>query len=389
MYHKLRYSLKAFIHDSRSVGLLLLACTVISLLLCNLSAGSSYLAFWHQPIDSLEAFHLPHTPIEVINDLLMAVFFFLAGMEIKRELIKGELASLKKASLPVVGAILGVLAPAVIFLLFNRGTGFEHGWGIPTATDIAFSIGVAALLGPKVPYSLKIFLTALAIIDDLCAILIIALFYGGQIAWLWLLTAVVCMVLLQGVNKWSRGSLKHVMRISLGLLLWFATFKSGIHPTIAGILLAFMIPVDELPFYEKRVHFPVNFIIIPLFALANTCILLPENLSDVWTSTVSWGIFLGLFIGKPLGISLICFTGIKAGWFKLPEGATRLQFIGITILAGIGFTMSIFVTSLAYDTTQLQTDAKLSILVASILAMIVGYIWLNAAAAKNKRSLQR
>jgi len=389
MYRKLRYSLYAFIHDSRSVGMLLLACTFISLLLCNLGAGQGYSQFWHLEIPKLHAVYLPHTPVELINDLFMSVFFFLAGMEIKRELILGELASPKKAALPIVGAVCGVAVPAIVFLLLNRGTGFEHGWGIPTATDIAFSIGVAALLGSKVPYSLKIFLTALAIIDDLCAILIIALFYGGQIAGIWLLVAAGCLVLLWGVNKAVPGRVRHGARIILALVLWYATLHSGIHPTIAGILFAFMIPVKELPLYEKKVHIPVNFIIIPLFALANTCILLPDNIAAVWQSTVSWGIFLGLFIGKPLGISLFCLMGVRAGWFKLPAGASRQQFIGITILAGIGFTMSIFVTSLAYTDTGLQTDAKLAILIASILAMVVGYGWLHAAAPGKKGELSK
>lgn len=389
MYQKLRYTVKAFIHDSRSVGMLLLFCTFISLLLCNLPMGAAYSHFWHLEFKGLHTLHLPHTPVELINDLLMSVFFFLAGMEIKRELVKGELSSLKKAALPFVGAVSGVVFPAIIFLLFNRGTGFEHGWGIPTATDIAFSLGVAALLGSKVPYSLKIFLTALAIIDDLCAILIIALFYGGQIAGIWLLVATGCLLLLWAINKVPSvtTTVKHLLRIAIALLLWYAILQSGIHPTIAGILFAFMIPVELLPLYEKKVHIPVNFIIVPVFALANTCILLPDNLAAVFQSTVSWGILLGLFIGKPLGISLVAYMGIRAGWFRLPAGAGWNQFIGITVLAGIGFTMSIFVTSLAYSELALQIDAKLAILLASVLAMVTGYGWLYAASAKKASTL--
>ena len=381
---KLKYSINAFIHDSRSVGFLLLLCTFVSLTLTNLplAATEAYSGFWFVSSSSLHELHLPHSPIEIINDLLMAVFFFLAGMEIKRELIKGELSSVKKAGLPMMAAIGGVVFPALIFLLINRGTGLEHGWGIPTATDIAFSLGVAALLGSKVPYSLKIFLTALAIIDDLCAILIIALFYGGQIAWSWLLAGVCCLVAMGGVNKWVTGKLRHGLRIILALILWYAILQSGIHPTIAGILFAFMIPVSELPMYEKKVHIPVNFIIIPLFALANTCILFPSELGIVFSSTVSWGIMLGLFIGKPLGIGLVTYMTTKAGWFKLPEGASWRQFIGIGILAGIGFTMSIFVTSLAYIEAELQIDAKLAVLTASLLAMLVGYVWIYLASSK-------
>jgi len=398
---KIKYSLNAFIHDSRSVGILLLLCTAISLFLCNAPAGiglgETYSGFWQQDIAVLSqlgharGLHMPHTPIDLINDLLMAVFFFLAGMEIKRELVKGELSTPKKAGLPMIAAISGVAFPAIIFLLLNRGTGFEHGWGIPTATDIAFSLGVAALLGPKVPYSLKIFLTALAIIDDLCAILIIALFYGGEIAGSWLLTAAGCMVLLWIVNKIRPATFKtlqHILRVVLALLLWFSVLQSGIHPTIAGILFAFMIPVEQLPVYEKKIHFPVNFIIIPLFALANTCIFLPATLGSLVHSTISWGILLGLFIGKPLGISLVCFWVIRAGWFKLPKGITWSQFIGMGVLAGIGFTMSIFVTALAYQEVALQTDAKLAILLASILAMVTGYVWLYRSGKQKTHALQ-
>ena len=393
---RLSYTIRAFIHDSRSVGLLLILCTLISLIVCNSSeeAGRLYIHFWQRDMPLLHgplgrfAIHLPENPTAWINDLLMAVFFFMAGMEIKRELVKGELSSPKKAGLPVIAAISGVALPAIIFLLFNRGTVYAHGWGIPTATDIAFSLGVAALLGPKVPYSLKVFLTALAIIDDLCAILIIALFYGSQIAGLWLLVAAGCLLLLGITGKFLKGYLKQTIRILLALILWFSVLQSGIHPTIAGILFAFMIPTNELPVFEKRVHVPVNFIIIPLFALANTCILLPASISSVFASTLSWGILLGLFIGKPLGIALVCFLVVRAGWFKLPKGTNWRQFIGIGILAGIGFTMSIFVTTLAYKDLGIQADAKIAVLLASTLAMIVGFIWLFLAAGKSRTKQQ-
>jgi len=387
---QLTYTLRAFIHDSRSVGLLLIVCTLISLMISNSGAAisQSYMDVWQRDIPFLTAvaskygLHLPESPIHLINDFLMAIFFFMAGMEIKRELIKGELSSPKKAGLPVIAAISGVALPAVLFLLLNRGTDFGHGWGIPTATDIAFSLGVAALLGPKVPYSLKVFLTALAIIDDLCAILIIALFYGGQIAGLWLGIAAACLPLLWMTGKYLKGYFKQTLRILLAMMLWYSVLQSGIHPTIAGILFAFMIPTGELAIFEKKVHVPVNFIIIPLFALANTCILLPASWSSVFTSTLSWGILLGLFIGKPLGIGLICFMVIRAGWFKLPKGCTWKQFIGIGILAGIGFTMSIFVTTLAYSDPAFQADAKIAVLLASSLAMVVGFIWLYSTGKK-------
>lgn len=375
---KIRYSIRSFIHDSRSVGVLLLICTLVSLLVTNIPGGLSYFNFWHLEIPGFHHLGLPHSILHFINDGLMAVFFFLAGMEIKRELVKGELSTPKKAILPVVAAISGVVVPAVIFLLFNKGTGMEHGWGIPTATDIAFSLGIAALLGKRVPYSLKVFLTALAIIDDLCAIMIIALFYGGAVSWLWLAGSGLFMVALMLLNKW-KGGRRVLIRVILGLGLWWCMFHSGIHPTVAGILFALMIPVDQLAYYEQKVHFSVNFLIVPLFALANTSIIFPDDPAAVLTSGVSWGIMLGLFVGKPLGIVSACSVMIKRKWAQLPDGSNWGQFVGVGILAGIGFTMSIFVASLAYDSAEWQDMAKLSVIIASFAAMLVGYLWLRAS----------
>lgn len=373
---KIRYTLHSFIHDSRSVGVLLLVCTLISLLVSNLSFGAGYFKFWHLEIPGFHHLGLPHSVLHFINDGLMAVFFFLAGMEIKREMFQGELSSPKKAMLPVVAAISGVVVPAVIFLLFNKGTGMEHGWGIPTATDIAFSLGVAALLGKRVPYSLKVFLTALAIIDDLCAILIIALFYGGTVSWLWLGGSLVFTLAIVGLNKWwKKGG--DALRLLFGIGLWWCMYHSGIHPTVAGIIFALLIPVDRLAYFEKKVHLPVNFLIVPIFALANTSILLPDNPAAVFASTVSWGIMLGLFIGKPLGILGACWMMIRRGWSRMPQGANWHQFIGVAILAGIGFTMSIFVASLAYKPAAWQDQAKLAVIIASFAAMAVGYGWLR------------
>jgi NhaA family Na+:H+ antiporter len=240
-----------------------------------------------------------------INDGLMAVFFFLAGMEIKREMLAGELASLKKSALPVFGAVGGMIVPALLFTLFNKGTNGMQGWAIPTATDIAFTLGIASLLGSRVPASLKIFITALAIIDDLGAIIVIALFYGAQLE-VWYLTGcvvIVFIVLLLNKIKVKPGWL-HIL---LGIMLWYCMFHSGIHATVAGVLFAFLLPASSLQKLELQLHKPVYFIILPLFAMANTAILIPSNGIQFLNTTVSWGILAGLCIGKPLGICAACY----------------------------------------------------------------------------------
>jgi Na+:H+ antiporter, NhaA family len=357
-----------FIKDSRAVGITLLACTIISLLLANSNWSTSYLQLIEKEIQLSPALHLPHSILHWINDALMAVFFFLVGMEIKRELLIGELSSIKKAALPVAAAIGGMVVPAAIFLLFNKGTPYQGGWGIPMATDIAFSLGVASLLGSRVPVSLKIFLMALAIIDDLGAILVIALFYGGAIQWLYLLYAAALVLVLLVLNKLNR----HYWWITLigGCLLWYCIFNSGIHATIAGVLVAFLVPADKLSHYEHRLHNTVNFIILPLFALANTAILLPGNLQTALNSSLSWGVLAGLVLGKPLGISLFSFLVIKLGWGEQPLGTRLAQLVGIGFLAGIGFTMSIFITMLAFQDADHQNISKLAILIGAVLSII-------------------
>ncbi|ANI89547.1 Na+/H+ antiporter NhaA [Arachidicoccus ginsenosidimutans] len=381
MRKKIQYTLYSFIHDSRSVGIVLLCCTALSLIISNLSFGKGYHDFWEMEIPFFQAVHLPHSMLHFINDALMAVFFFLAGMEIKREMLVGELSSLKQAILPVIAAMSGVALPAIIFLLFNKGTDFQNGWAIPTATDIAFSLGIVALLGKKVPDSLRVFLTALAIIDDLIAILVIALFYGSQIEWLYFLGAIAAMVSLFFLNKMIKQKFQW-LRLLFGVALWFCMYHSGIHATVAGVVFAFLLPRELLHVYEDKLHTFVNFVVIPIFVLANTSILLPSNFLGAFESTLSWGIIVGLFIGKPLGIVGVSLGLIKSKLAEMPHGANLRQFWGVGILAGIGFTMSIFVSSLAFNNADVQSTAKIAVIAGSFLSMIVGFIWLKFSCNK-------
>ena len=373
-----------FIHDSKSIGIILLLATVVSILLANINGiSSTYISIFQWSIDGTNhhafdwgIFHLPNSVLVIINDLFMAAFFFLAGMEIKRELVTGELSSIKQSILPVVAAIGGMLIPALIYSQFSRGTLFMNGWAIPMATDIAFTLGIASLLGNRVPVALKVFITALAIIDDLGAIIVIALFYGGQLKLLYLLLSAIIMIILLSFqkNKVKIGWYTWV----LGLALWYAMFNSGIHATVAGVLFAFTIPVKQLAQLELKFHTPVYFIIMPLFALANTAIVFPEEGLAALNHSFSWGIMAGLFIGKPLGICLACYWMIKQKWANLPSQTNWHQLIGAGILAGIGFTMSIFISMLAFQDNVVQDIAKIAVLVSSVLSMIVGYFWLAA-----------
>jgi NhaA family Na+:H+ antiporter len=373
-----------FIHDSKSIGIILLLATAVSILLANINGiSSTYISIFHWSIDGTNhhafdwgIFHLPNSVLVIINDLFMAAFFFLAGMEIKRELVTGELSSIKQSILPVVAAIGGMLIPALIYSQFSRGTLFMNGWAIPMATDIAFTLGIASLLGNRVPVALKVFITALAIIDDLGAIIVIALFYGGQLKLLYLLLSAIIMIILLSFqkNKVKIGWYTWV----LGLALWYAMFNSGIHATVAGVLFAFTIPVKQLAQLELKFHTPVYFIIMPLFALANTAIVFPEEGLAALNHSFSWGIMAGLFIGKPLGICLACYWMIKQKWANLPSQTNWHQLTGAGILAGIGFTMSIFISMLAFQDNMVQDIAKIAVLVSSVLSMIVGYFWLAA-----------
>ncbi|MBC6489582.1 Na+/H+ antiporter NhaA [Flavihumibacter stibioxidans] len=374
--------IQEFIKDSRAVGITLLACTILSLLLANSQWKDGYVHFYEKEAHLVSWLHLPHSFLHWINDGLMAVFFFLVGMEIKRELIIGELSSLRKATLPIAAAIGGMLVPAGIYALFNANTDYHSGWGIPMATDIAFSLGVASLLGSRVPVSLKIFLMALAIIDDLGAILVIAIFYGGDISWYWLLGGALILTILHLLNRIK----KHHWFITLlgGLLLWYFIFNSGIHATIAGVLIAFLVPLDKLSDYEHTLHDPVNFIILPLFALANTAIEIPGNFGEALTTSLSWGVLAGLVLGKPIGITLASWITIKSGLGERPSGTNWTQLIGMGALAGIGFTMSIFITMLAFKDPEPQNIAKLAILIGAVVSVFAGLILLSLSGKRVK-----
>jgi Na+/H+ antiporter NhaA len=319
--------------------------------------------------------HLPHTILHIINDALMAVFFFLVGLEIKRELMTGELNSLKKAALPVVAAAGGMLVPALIYILWCGGTPYMRGWGIPMATDIAFSLGVLSLLGKRAPLSLRIFLTALAIIDDLGGILTIALFYAGELDTTYLVIGLILLCILAAMNLLKVK--RHYPFFIPGILLWYCIFNSGVHATIAGVLLAFTIPLHKIEDLEHNLHDPVNFIILPLFALANTAIMLPGDFSAIYTSLIHHGIVSGLVIGKPLGIIAFSWLAVKLRMAELPEGMDWKHVLGMGMIAGIGFTMSIFMATLAFTDEELQLTAKVAIIIASALAGVAGYAYLR------------
>jgi NhaA family Na+:H+ antiporter len=369
--------LQEFFHDSKSIGIVLFTCTILSLVIANLPFGVAYTNFFNHESELLHAFHLPHSIIHWINDGFMAVFFFLVGMEIKRELTMGELSSIRQAILPIGAAVGGMIIPAFIYLIFNKGTVYQGGWGIPMATDIAFSLGVASMLGNRFPPALKIFLMALAIIDDLGAILVIAFFYGGSVKGLWLLGGACCIGLLWMLNfKKQRFGWKNIV---LGLLLWYCIFNSGVHATIAGVLFAFMVPKNQLRQLEHSIHNTVNFIILPVFALANTAIIINASLIGSIGSTLGLGIAFGLFFGKPIGVVLASWLMVHKKIARLPKNTNWSQLAGAGILAGIGFTMSIFIASLAFDVQKMQELSKITVLISAVLSIITVFIWMTFA----------
>lgn len=377
---KKKFTLANFVNDSRSVGILLLICTAASIIITNIPViGIGYENFWGINIPSLDSINLPHSPLHIINDLLMVLFFFSVGMEIKREVVAGELSSPSRMTLPLVAALFGVAVPAIIFMVINKGTPYTNGWAIPAATDIAFSLGVLSLLGKAVPHSMKIFLTALAIIDDLCAILIIAFFYGSAPQFKWLLGVLIVIAVILLSIKYLPKSVSKIVFALGGITMWYFMFRSGIHATFAGVILAILMPTNKIAKYEHKLHIPISFFIIPLFALANTSIFINASAISNLMTELSLGIIFGLFLGKPLGIALSVFLMIKARIIKLPNRPSWNIFVGVGILAGIGFTMSIFVSMLAFDDKAMQDTAKLAVLIASTLSMVVGYLWLKAA----------
>jgi len=371
---------KEFFESEKSGGLILIACTILSLLLANASFGESYLHLWEREIGgmSLEMW---------INDGLMAVFFLLIGIELKREFQSGELNSWQKATLPAFSALGGMFVPAAIYLIINWGQDSVHGFGIPMATDIAFALGALSLLGDRVPLSLKIFLTALAVIDDLGAILVIAIFYSKGIVVLNLLAAIGIFLSLLALNKLKINSLW--IYIPAGILMWYFMHHSGVHATITGVLVAFAIPSDSdkkgfnpSDYLQSKLHHPVPYVILPLFALANTAIVLKGSWDELLMQSTSLGILGGLVLGKSFGIFLFSWLSIKMKLSSKPTGISWGQLFGVGILGGIGFTMSIFVTLLAFEDPAHINAAKFSILIASTAAGIIGILWLKTAFRK-------
>jgi NhaA family Na+:H+ antiporter len=371
-----------FFSNEQASGIVLILCTVAAILLANSPLGNRFVDFWHTKIGfETASIALNYSLEHWINDGLMAVFFLLIGLEIERELYVGELSDLKNASLPIVAAIGGMAMPAFLYFLLNQGTETQGGVGIPMATDIAFALGVLALLGNRIPSSLKVFLTALAIIDDLGAIIVIALFYVGEFSFVYFALAVGVFAGLILLNR--LGVQRLVLYIIPGILMWYFLLQSGVHATIAGVLLAFAIPFtggdEQSPSYKLQhfLHKPVAFLIMPIFALANTGISLTGRWFEDLTAASSVGVFSGLFVGKPLGIFSASFLAVKAGLSRLPDGISWKHIIGAAFLGGIGFTMSIFITLLAFTDPQIIQSTKISILLSSLFAGIAGFLILS------------
>jgi NhaA family Na+:H+ antiporter len=313
----------------------------------------------------------------------MAVFFFAASLEIKRELISGQLNTFRKALMPAISATGGMLLPALIYLGWCHHPANYRGWGIPMATDIAFSLAILSLLGNRVPASLRIFLVAIAIIDDIGSILAIAFFYSSHLYGEYLAMAAAVVIILLIINYFKTARL-FVYTIA-GVLLWYFIFNSGIHATIAGVILAFLIPRSLIPRLEHMLHAPVSFVILPLFVLANTAIIIPADFYHIIASNVHLGVFTGLLIGKPVGIFIATWTADKLGIALLPDEIRARQILGVGFIAGIGFTVSLFTTSLAFSDIQMQLQAKVAILNASVLAGVIGYAYLYFRKKRQKK----
>lgn len=375
----MRKQIKQFFETGSASGVTLLFFLLISLAIANSPLGGGFERLLALPIGwETQSIHLKYSILQWINDGMMAIFFLLVGIEIKQELAYGQLSSVKKASLPFFAAIGGMLIPAGIYLLFNANTETEHGWGIPMATDIAFAIGVLSLLGKRVPVALKVFLMALAIVDDLGAILVIAIFYTTTLHGTFLFYALGIFVFMMFINRIGVKSLWFYLLP--GILMWYFIHHSGIHATIAGVLTAFAIPIkgkqgipSPIQTVEHAISTPVNFFIMPLFALANTNIRFESGMVDGLASPLGLGIIAGLFIGKPLGITLLCWLSVKLGLSELPKGTRWAQVLAIGLIGGIGFTMSIFIALLSFSDIDHQTEAKFAILIASLLSGIIGY----------------
>ncbi len=425
---------RRFLKVEASGGILLLAFTVFALIWANSPWGHYYNEFWEQHLTiGIGSFKLSKTLLHWINDGLMAIFFFVVGLEIKRELIAGELSSFKQASLPIAAAIGGMLFPALIFIFVNTNNASEVGWGIPMATDIAFSLGVLSLLGKRVPISLKVFLVAFAIVDDIGAVMVIALFYSGDIQWTYLLIGLALFIVLVVFNKLDLRFIPVYMIV--GWIIWFMFLKSGIHPTIAGVLIAFTIPMrrkidvvtfrkrmdDNLTLFcpendcsnkitlsggqlaaidnmedelvrvqspvqslEHTLHRFVTFVVMPLFALTNAGVVFHASGFSDFFGELSGTIELSLIMGKVIGISFFTWLSVKIGIGALPKNVRWVHIVGLGFLGGMGFTMSLFISNLAFTGAILLDPAKIGILTGSLIAGILGYLVLNATLKKEK-----
>ncbi len=381
--------LEEFIKKESSSGILLIFVTILALLLKNSMLSEYYAAFLRTPVEiRFSDLHIAKPLLLWINDGLMAIFFLLIGLEVKREFLEGQLSTPSQIALPGIAALGGMIVPACFYIFINAGDATAmRGWAIPTATDIAFALGVLALLGKRVPLSLKIFLMALAIIDDLGAIVIIALFYTVELSTLSITVAATSLVILVIMNR--LGVAKKAAYIIVGVVLWVSVLKSGVHATLAGVALAFTIPLNcknekgetfslskEM---EHDLHYWVAFFILPLFAFVNAGVDLRNVSLDQMTTGVPLGIMAGLFLGKQIGVFGFSWIAIKLGLAKIPDKSTWLQLYGVSILTGIGFTMSLFVDSLAFTDSNLYQQAdKLAVLIASFAAGIAGYLILRA-----------
>lgn len=384
---------KDFIQKESAAGIMLIFVTVLALFLQNSFMTEFYTSFLHTPVEiRFGDLQIAKPLLLWVNDGLMAVFFFLIGLEVKREVKEGHLSSLSQITLPGIAALGGMIVPALVFIAFNRGESFAmNGWAIPTATDIAFALGILSLLGNRVPVSLKIFLMALAIIDDLGAIIIIALFYTSELSTLSISIAGISLLVLFIMNRMD-VAIKSAY-ILVGIVLWVSVLKSGVHATLAGVALAFMIPLTSkdkegkvfsmAKEMEHDLHYWVAFIILPLFAFVNAGVDLKGISVQEMAGPVPLGIMFGLFIGKQVGVFGFSWLAIKMGIASLPKDSNWTLLYGVSVLTGIGFTMSLFVDSLAYNDTQIYYHAdKLAILLGSFLSAIAGYLILRLKTAK-------
>lgn len=372
-----------FFHSSSAGGIILLFCVALSLFIANSGWSDDFQYLLNVEFGfNTEAIHLRYPVLLWINDGLMAIFFLLVGLEIKREIAEGELSSLRQASLPVLAAVGGVVVPALIYALFNSSDeNTAKGWGIPMATDIAFALGILSLLGNKVPSGLKIFLAALAIVDDLIAILVIAIFYSTALDFVYLGYAGAIFALLIIFN---RSGVENIFFYLIpGIFIWYFIHHSGIHATIAGVLVALTLPTNEddtespLEKLEHALTRPVNFIIMPIFAIANTNITFESGMAEGLISNLGFGIVLGLFLGKPAGIFFMSWLSVKLNIAQLPAETQWPHVLGLGLLGGIGFTMSIFIALLSFRNPEYQNEAKFAILVASAIAGISGFLLLK------------